>query len=711
MKGYFGVFSGGAEKEIDFTLDIFVDKNYLVTINNMIRKQHNNKGKYTPKQKVSYIKERLKYTIKIVDCKENKFVHKNNVKEIVRSDIFIEDLQALMDFADSGNTISEKYEALEKVNLQSALAAKEFEELVPLLDQTFNSSYGKSYSKPIIDVGTIRALRSYEAESSTLLRDLFSLPSTSDKHIEDALSISRVGSATKLTVKDLKSSKTAVDSVAGASVGHIRAVKKLAIMLIAGQGGYIRKAADVLCIDPAPAVTSKSAESKVKCASLKELEMLIKLAVFFQGKSNDQIDQALKLTGVQHRETRQELGPKAYIDPFRRLLGLLGDGYTVENIERCCSIVNITPHYEFNHYCEDAVRYLLSQSEETLQRIAKRKWTYEKYMFESMTALRSAEEARDRGGAKTPAEILRYQQIMQEIDKEAVLRVIKNRGCGGINYRYPEPHSVIRTIRTIEAAIVAGELALNWISCSADYMSKRLEEKYKSYKNLCDWISFMHIDPIEVAKRMVLTLGNYYAFGHLDLFPLKMLSRVTCNTPPKRLDMLTSVKLHAAIIGYKELEDKLEVLSTITGSAEDNKDLLVQLVEECKEMILANTDAKNIAKRKAMVEMQQAFELSFPEEEPVAPTPSAPPMELNGAGSSPEPSAPPRDSDDGDNSELVIATEVPRGEEFRDSQVAEAVLVTNPHSMFPPEPPSDKGAEDKLESKVADMEGKQNPYG
>ena len=735
------------------------------TIRKRLIDNKRNIGKYSSEDKVRYIEGHLQFLIRQIEIHDNSWEVTKVTIEIPK-----EVAISLLEFSKPDNSTASRYTALEKLKLQGALLADNFDELIPLLERTFEVK---------IDPADIRSVKRYASENITPLCEFFASPPSHEPYIKRALDITSIGSVIKLKPRDFRTKKTAIGSVAGASAAEIRALRKLSDTLAVSNESNIQRVLTMMGVGKEKEESTGASGGGIKTMIAEDIEGMVKLVGLLEASKQNHIEKALKIlsmnvttrmnykmlkTLIKVEKLLESSSPKhieqairivdiaskfSYDDPryitrIIKFLGWIEDGIPPEFIKNSFGILDICPRHDFDASAEAAVKLLASQPEEIINGIATRKYFYQRFKYEKVTSKPSVEEIQRRTQAKTSTKIADYQKRIQNFANVVVCEALES-----LQSRYYKPHyesfNPIQLLQAMDVAFVYGFREPGWIELLPSTQVVFGKEDYARYQRAYDAIVRSNVTWLEVAERMVLTLGNKHIFGHLDVFPAKILATIptddviiknilkdsaaqieiamvrkapkeaarieamlqAATTDPdlavglKLWEILDDIRLHATIIGYDELRYKLED-PLKQEKSKVNTIYMKQLVAECKDMLLENIDQDAIAKR-ALLECKGAAL-----EEKRSPSADAA-LEKRRAELEAgralievlhEPSAPLEDP------ELVIATEVREGEELRDSEIAHATVIptiqgNNSSSFFPPSAPprwqADSGAED-LES-------------
>ena len=757
-------------KELDFRAKHSKDESYEKMKKRVIA-QHEAIIKYTPEQKLSYIKARLEYFKEVSDGKTFyhdgiKLNNEENIKEAIPTQVMKKEALLLFRLTDPGTNPDKKYNELREIGLHDVFLADGFDELEGLFLDVFKRAPNSE---------DVQVLKSYALVEATPLCEFFASPPSHELNIQRALDITSMGSVIKLKPRDFRKKNTAIGSVAGASAAEIRALRKLSDTLALSNEANIQRVLTMMGVGEEKEKSTGASSGGIKTMIAEDIEGMVTLVGLLEANKQNHIEKALKIT-VLHRWTdlnHKEINTliqvekllasrnhehvkqarsivsnssrvycddtSLYITRLTKFLGWIEEGVNPQAIENSFGILDIRPRHDFDASAEAAVKLLASQPEEIINGIAVRKYCYQRFKYEKVTSKPSVEEIQRRTEAKTSTEIASYQKRFQNFSSVIVCKALEALQKKFFVYESFNPPELLQAMEVI---IVYGYTEWGIYKLLPATQVVFGKEDYARYQRAYDAIVRSNVTWLEVAERMVLTLGNKHIFGHLDVFPAKILATIpkedviisnilkdsavqieiaiaieapkeaarieamlqAAKTDPdlavglKLWEILDDIRLHATIIGYKELMEKLED-PLKQEKSKVNTMYMKQLVAECKEMLLVNIDQDAIAKRALLESKGAALEEKRSPSADAALEKRRAELEAGRAliGVLHEPSAPPEEP------EPVIATEVRAGEEFRESQIADATVMptiqgNNSSSFFPPSAPPrwqvDSGAAD-----------------
>ena len=436
---------------------------------------------YTPEEKVEYIKNNLKFCIEYDYIEREKvFVlsgpHKTK-KFLAFGKNLNKEMEALSCLIGLETTVAEKYEALQQIDLQNALLAKNFEEMLPLLQEKFS----RTVDKAVIQVLKAYA-RQHEQPETILLSECFGLDESYNASLEKAFALLDLNNIGEITSKNMT--------------------------------------------------------------------------------------------------------------PVMMLTFYISDNIAEKHILEVCEIIDINEIANITPAEVKAIKFLLSQPEEVLESINASKKSYRPQRIQpehtSQTIADEYNRLRQAGLSEEDAADKTRKVISPSLEDLAITAVSSR----PVIFSSTDPASFIVAI---QIAVKYGVTNMNGIRFLRSNYRLLDYEKYRCHKQLAYAISELEITPLEIAERMVLVAGNGNAFGHLDIFPLKMLTSIKDDGYLEKLEVvseqielvmvssiggedlfasmpalyklkefamklktvLENVKLHAKIIGYTKLENIL----------------------------------------------------------------------------------------------------------------------------------------------------------
>ena len=243
-----------------------------------------------------------------------------------------------------------KYEILKNIGLHEIILIHGLEKLETLFLKVFEKTP---------DQDTRQRLKQYALDEAIPLCEYFNLWKT-HYILHQALKITGVGREVHLSSADLLTSTTGIGNIQGVSSAEIRAMRKFVDLLDADNIEHFKVAASVTNV-------------KNMCAA-------------------DRIS-------------------STYINALSTLANLMAEGISLVFISECYAIVNLHELHKFDSADADAVRFLASQTKETRQRIARRKYMYHRCMYGRSINLPSDEFIQQAFNDLTPAEASAYKKI------------------------------------------------------------------------------------------------------------------------------------------------------------------------------------------------------------------------------------------------------------------------------------------------------------
>lgn len=237
-------------------------------------------------------------------------------------------------------------------------------------------------------------------------------------------------------------------------------------------------------------------------------------------------------------------------------------------VDLAFNIMQFDKEYSLTEEGLEAIQTLIGTKKEGLENIYNIQQQYNQATSDKINKLLSDDEIKsfsfNTEDQRSQKEIEEYKKSIQSFSQSVFSRAERALTAKTFMFQSIDP---IALMVAIEIAVRYGATDISGIYLVETTQVVFGRKEFKDYERLAHAISALHVTPAEIAERKLLAAENNNAFGHLDIFELKMLNSIDLkSTPqPKIEETLQNIRLHAIIIGNDTIANMLQNIEGVIG--------------------------------------------------------------------------------------------------------------------------------------------------